>query len=61
MAAAGPLGNLIIALLAFGVMRAGLAMEWFVAPDHVSIDSIVELAGAPVRRSSRRCSRSCSR
>ena len=46
MAAAGPLGNLIIALLALGVMRAGLAMEWFVAPDHVSINSIVELAGA---------------
>jgi Zn-dependent protease len=45
MAAAGPLGNLIIAFLAFGVMRAGLAMGWFVAPDHVSFDSIVELAG----------------
>jgi Zn-dependent protease len=47
MAAAGPLGNLLIALAAFGVLRLGLSMEWFTAPAHVSFDSIAELAGNP--------------
>jgi Zn-dependent protease len=46
MAAAGPAGNLLIALLAFGALRIGLAADWFVAPESVSFDSIVELAGA---------------
>ena len=45
MAAAGPFGNLLIALAAFGALRAGLAMEWFVAPEHVSFDSIAEVGG----------------
>jgi Zn-dependent protease len=46
MAAAGPAGNLLIALIAFSAMRIGLATEWFVAPDHVNFNSIVERAGA---------------
>jgi Zn-dependent protease len=45
MAAAGPLGNLLIALAAFGVLRLGLMAGWFIAPEHVSFDSIAELAG----------------
>jgi Zn-dependent protease len=45
MAAAGPAGNLLIALAAFGVLRLGLAAGWFIAPEHVSFDSIAELAG----------------
>lgn len=45
MAAAGPLGNLIIAAAAFSALRAGLTMEWLIAPEHVSFDSIAELAG----------------
>jgi Zn-dependent protease len=45
MAAAGPLGNLLIALAALVALRFGLAMDWFVAPDRVSFDSIAEVAG----------------
>ena len=45
MAAAGPLGNLLIALVAFGALRIGLATGWFIAPEHVSFDSLAELAG----------------
>jgi Zn-dependent protease len=47
MAAAGPAGNLLVALVAFLLIKAGLLSGWFVAPDHVSFDSIVELAGGP--------------
>jgi Zn-dependent protease len=46
MAAAGPAGNLLIALAAFGILRLGLAAGWFVAPETVSFNSIAELAGA---------------
>ena len=46
MAAAGPAGNLLIALVAFAVLRVGLSMEWFIAPEHVSFDSIAQLAGS---------------
>jgi Zn-dependent protease len=46
MAAAGPAGNLLIALVAFSAMRIGLANEWFFAPDHVNFNSIVERTGA---------------
>jgi Zn-dependent protease len=46
MAAAGPAGNLLIALLVFATLRAGLAWGWFIAPEQVSFDSIVEIAGA---------------
>lgn len=46
MAAAGPAGNLLIALAAFGILRLGLAAGWFIAPESVSFDSIAALAGA---------------
>jgi Zn-dependent protease len=46
MAAAGPLGNLLIALLAFAALRIGLHFEFFVAPERVYFDSVVEVAGA---------------
>ena len=45
MAAAGPAGNLLIAVVVLAILRVGLAADWFIAPDHVSFDSIVELAG----------------
>jgi Zn-dependent protease len=44
MAAAGPAGNLLIALIAFGALRAGLAAGWFISPESVNFDSIVEMA-----------------
>ena len=46
MAAAGPLGNLLIAIAAFAALRLGLAMEWFIAPEQVSFASIAELTTA---------------
>ena len=45
MAAAGPAGNLMIAVVAFAILRVGLGVEWFSAPEHVSFDSIAQLAG----------------
>jgi Zn-dependent protease len=45
MAAAGPAGNLIIAIIAFAILRVGLGVDWFIAPEHVSFDSIAEVAG----------------
>jgi Zn-dependent protease len=45
MAAAGPLGNLLVALGALLLLRAGLALGWFAAPASVSFDSVVVLAG----------------
>ena len=48
MAAAGPLGNLLIAILAFVAIRAGVALGWFVAPERVNFDSMIEMAaGGP--------------
>ena len=44
MAAAGPFGNFLIAVAAFVIIRGGLAFGWFVAPETVSLDSIVEFA-----------------
>jgi Zn-dependent protease len=44
MSAAGPAGNLVIALTALALLRGGLAAGWFVAPDRVSFDSLVEMA-----------------
>ena len=44
MAAAGPLGNLLIAIVAFIAIRAGVALGWFVAPAHVNFDSMIEMA-----------------
>lgn len=45
MAAAGPFGNLLIALTALILMRVGLASGWFIAPERVSFDSVIWLAG----------------
>jgi Zn-dependent protease len=47
MAAAGPAGNFLIVIAAFLILRVGLWLGWFVAPESVSLDSIVELAGGP--------------
>jgi Zn-dependent protease len=45
MAAAGPVGNFLVASAALIVMKSGLAAGWFIAPDRVSFDSVIELAG----------------
>jgi Zn-dependent protease len=45
MAAAGPAGNFLIAFAVLAVLRTGLAVGLFVAPDTVSFDSVVETAG----------------
>jgi len=47
MAAAGPFGNFMIAFGAFVLVRAGLELGWFVAPETVSLDSLVELTQGP--------------
>jgi Zn-dependent protease len=41
MAAAGPLGNLIVAAAALLVLKAGLAAGWFSAPDSVNFQRLV--------------------
>jgi Zn-dependent protease len=46
MAAAGPAANFLIALIAFGLIRLGLASGWFIAPGSVNFESVVEFAGA---------------
>lgn len=45
MAAAGPAGNFLIALVAFVTMRVALEAGFFTAPDRVRFESLVELAG----------------
>lgn len=47
MAAAGPAGNFLIVIAAFLILRVGLWLGWFIAPESVSLDSIVEMAGGP--------------
>jgi Zn-dependent protease len=44
MAAAGPAGNAIIAIVAFALLRGGLELGWFTAPDSVRFESLVELS-----------------
>src|SRR5262249_57606021 len=44
MAAAGPAGNLLIALLAFAVLRGGLRVGLFETPDHVTFSHLVAAA-----------------
>jgi Zn-dependent protease len=44
MAAAGPAGNFAIALLAFAVLKAGLGMGWFEAPDRPSFETLVHMS-----------------
>jgi Zn-dependent protease len=43
MAAAGPAGNFLIAMVALILIRAGLLAGIFVAPDHVSFSSLIEM------------------
>jgi Zn-dependent protease len=45
MAAAGPAGNLMIALVAFVLIRGGLSLGWFAPPDRVGFSSLVTAAG----------------
>src|SRR6188474_1421801 len=42
MAAAGPIGNLMLAGIAFVLLKVGLASGWFVAPPSVSFDALVQ-------------------
>ena len=42
MAAAGPIGNLILAAIAFTLLKVGLNAGWFVAPASVSFSGVVE-------------------
>jgi Zn-dependent protease len=44
MAAAGPAGNLLIALVAFGALRLGLATGVFAAPHRVNFHHLVDAA-----------------
>jgi Zn-dependent protease len=44
MAAAGPAGNLLIALLAFTMLRGGLLAGLFGTPDHVTFSHLVDAA-----------------
>jgi Zn-dependent protease len=43
MSAAGPAGNLMIAAVAFTLLKVGLGAGWFVAPDRVRFEHLVEL------------------
>jgi Zn-dependent protease len=45
MAAAGPAGNLLIALVAWGLLRTGLAAHVFAPPDTVSFSRLVDAQG----------------
>jgi Zn-dependent protease len=45
MAAAGPAGNLMLAIVALVLLRAGLLAGWFEAPSTVRFDHLVEAAG----------------
>jgi Zn-dependent protease len=44
MAVAGPAGNFAIALVAFLLVRLGLALGWFAAPDRAGLEHIVVAA-----------------
>lgn len=41
MAAAGPAGNLALAVLAFVLIKVGLASGWFIPPDSVNFEHLV--------------------
>src|SRR5215207_5965222 len=47
MAAAGPAGNLLIALAAFLLIKGGLMAGWFEAPASVNLNHLVETGGGP--------------
>ena len=44
MSAAGPAGNLMIAAVAFALLKGGLIAGWFIAPETVRFGHLVELA-----------------
>jgi Zn-dependent protease len=44
MSAAGPAGNLAIAIIAFAIIKGGLAAGWFVPPETVNFEHLVESA-----------------
>ena len=44
MAAAGPAGNYLIAIIAFILIKIGLLAGWFVAPNHVNFSHIIAFA-----------------
>lgn len=44
MAAAGPAGNVLVALVAFAGLKAGLLSGYFTSPDHASLDTLVSLS-----------------
>jgi Zn-dependent protease len=46
MAAAGPAGNLLIAIVALVLIKTGLAAGWFVMPDRVTFEHLVGAADA---------------
>lgn len=45
MSAAGPAGNLMIALVAFALLKGGLAGGWFISPESINFEHLVELQG----------------
>jgi Zn-dependent protease len=47
MAAAGPAANLLIALLAYGAIEAGLYSRIFVSPEYAQFSHLVEPAAGP--------------
>jgi Zn-dependent protease len=49
MAAAGPAGNLAIAIVAFVLIKIGLATGWFIPPSSVNFEHLVAAAGGEGR------------
>ena len=47
MAAAGPAGNFALAALALLILKIGLLSGWFVAPDRVNFQTLVEMPSGP--------------
>ena len=58
MAAAGPAGNLSIAIVALVLIKIGLATGWFVPPDSVTFEHLVAATGRPAERLLANCCRS---
>jgi Zn-dependent protease len=48
MAAAGPAGNFLIAIVAWGALRLGLSLDYFTMPHEISFNHLVDYAsGGP--------------
>jgi Zn-dependent protease len=45
MAAAGPAGNLAIALVAFAALKVGLGLGWFEPPNRPTFEAVVHMSG----------------